>query len=369
MHSQPLTVADPSLRLLQIERARHAVMHGSVAPAAAVEPWIERSWRRCLTAGLSPGQRVGFDVISRTQLRRTLAEHRNLIEAAQPVLASLRQAMAQTRYFAILTNAHGVVVDAHGPIDRDDRRAAVITRIGADLSERAVGTTAISAALIEQHPVWLHRGEHFFDDTSVYSCAGAPLFGPDGRCLGMLDLTGIDAAERPELRHLVAQVARRIENSLALRVPHRLLLRFNWPGHTLGTDGDGLLCLDGEGRAVAANSTARSLLPALARQPDTHANELFATPVGMLFDAARHEAAPLDLPLWTGLRLQVWARAGDGELERPQTSTVNGIPSLKDLELSLIRKAVADARGNVKAAARALGISRATVYRKLGRRN
>jgi sigma-54 dependent transcriptional regulator, acetoin dehydrogenase operon transcriptional activator AcoR len=39
---------------------------------------------------------------------------------------------------------------------------------------------------------------------------------------------------------------------------------------------------------------------------------------------------------------------------------------LKDLEIALIRQAVDDARGNVMKAARALGISRATVYRKLG---
>jgi hypothetical protein len=32
----------------------------------------------------------------------------------------------------------------------------------------------------------------------------------------MLDLTGIDAAERPELKHLVAQSARSIENALTL---------------------------------------------------------------------------------------------------------------------------------------------------------
>ena len=41
--------------------------------------------------------------------------------------------------------------------------------------------------------------------------------------------------------------------------------------------------------------------------------------------------------------------------------------ALRDLEVELIRKAVQDARGNVMAAAKALGISRATVYRKLGR--
>jgi len=38
------------------------------------------------------------------------------------------------------------------------------------------------------------------------------------------------------------------------------------------------------------------------------------------------------------------------------------------VETALIRKAVADARGNVAEAARALGISRATLYRKLGAR-
>ena len=39
---------------------------------------------------------------------------------------------------------------------------------------------------------------------------------------------------------------------------------------------------------------------------------------------------------------------------------------LREAETALIRQAVQDARGNVAEAARALGISRATVYRKLG---
>ena len=39
---------------------------------------------------------------------------------------------------------------------------------------------------------------------------------------------------------------------------------------------------------------------------------------------------------------------------------------LKDVETAMIRRAVAEARGNVMKAARMLGISRATVYRRLG---
>ena len=41
---------------------------------------------------------------------------------------------------------------------------------------------------------------------------------------------------------------------------------------------------------------------------------------------------------------------------------------LKDIETALIRKAVSDAKGNVASAAQRLGVSRATVYRKLGRK-
>ncbi|MEY4140267.1 MAG: hypothetical protein RLZZ371_2449, partial [Pseudomonadota bacterium] len=40
--------------------------------------------------------------------------------------------------------------------------------------------------------------------------------------------------------------------------------------------------------------------------------------------------------------------------------------ALREVEAAMIRKAVDDARGNVGQAARALGISRATLYRKLG---
>ena len=164
-------------RLLQIERARHAVMQeGRSMTDVLVHgwydgTWIERSWRRCLEEGRRPTEPLRFDVVAPQQTCRIEEANHVLVSAARPVLEQLGRAIASTRYFAILTNQAGVVVDAHGPIDRSDPRAAAITRIGVDLSERSVGTTAIGAALTEMQPVWLHRGEHFFQDTSCYSCA------------------------------------------------------------------------------------------------------------------------------------------------------------------------------------------------------
>jgi sigma-54 dependent transcriptional regulator, acetoin dehydrogenase operon transcriptional activator AcoR len=353
-------------RLQTIAQARQLLLHDrSAAAVPALAPWLQRGWQRCQSWGLEPGQQLGFDVVSATRMRQVREANQSLVQAARPVLAELVRAMGNIGYFAILTNAEGIVIDVHGPVDRSDRRADVIARVGVDLSERAVGTTAISAALTELQPVWLHRGEHFFDATGAYSCAGAPVFGPDGRCAGMLDLTGVEVAERPALKHLVRRSARSIENGWLLASPHALTLRLNWPGNRPGDDSDGLLTLDQDGRITGANPTARQMLSLDVGSADSHASDVFAMPWENLFDAARRDDGFYEVPLWSGLRLQTQAhraRAGETANNAPRSSG----KALRDVETELIRQAVVKAKGNVAEAARALGIGRATVYRKLG---
>ncbi|MEY4882707.1 MAG: hypothetical protein RIS34_561 [Pseudomonadota bacterium] len=370
---QPLAT-NAEQRLRQIDQARQAVLRDN-RPLSGLLPesWIERSWRRCLQNGIRPDQPVSFDLIPAQALRRTEEANHTLLTAARPILDKLGRAVADTRYFAILTNAEGVVVDVNGPINRRDRRADVISRIGVDLSEAKVGTTAIGAALTELQPVWLHRGEHFFDANSAYSCAGAPLLGPDGRCVGMLDLTGIEATERPELKHLVMHSARSIENALTLNQKHFLTVRITWPGHNLDEDTDGLVCLDADGWVTGANSAARQMIPHLmvSGTGRIHSSDLFAMSYELLFAGAQHRRtdgpSPLDVPLWSGLRLHAVTSRTDSphELTRKGLGFSAPLP-LKETETALIRQAVAQAKGNVMKAALALGISRATVYRKLG---
>jgi sigma-54 dependent transcriptional regulator, acetoin dehydrogenase operon transcriptional activator AcoR len=374
-----LSIASPPAeqRLSQISQARQSVLYeGRSVSGVLAYPWIERSWLRCLANGNRPEQEVSFDVIAPQVMRRTEEGNHVLLEAARPTLEKLGKAIASTRYFAILTNANGVVVDVSGPIDRRDRRAELITRIGTDLSERSVGTTAIGAALGELQPVWLHRGEHFFNTNSAYSCAGVPLFGPDGRCAGMLDLTGIDAVERPELKHMLIQSARMIENALLTRTPNDLTVRLNWSSQSLGEDADGLLCIDRDGYVTGANQAARQMVPGLqvGSTATLHCSDIFAMPTDMLFNAAKGNGLgypqSIEAPLWSGLRLHALAAgpsssAGARAAGRPSPAAAPALP-LKELETALIRQAVTDAHGNVMKAARALGVSRATVYRRLG---
>ncbi len=369
MSSMPLTSLGDT-RLAHIAQARERVLQSrQPGPSGWLDPMIERSWHRCLDLGHEPQHGVSFQPVSPGALRHALEASHLLLQAATPVIHTLARAMLHTRYFAILTDAHGTALQVHGPVDRSDPHAAAIARIGIDLSEAAVGTTAIGTTLAEQEAIWLHRGEHFFQHTSVFSCAGAPILGPTGHCVGMLDLTGVNVAEQPALKHLVSQSARSIENALTLAQPHHLLLRMNWPGRVLGDDSDGLVCLDAEGFITGMNRFAAQMLSARPNNGSAHADSVFAMPHAELFDAARTQRGALEVPLWSGLRLLMLAQRHREAPHAEHTShrpslTSHAVP-LREHETWVIRKAVEDARGNVGEAARALGISRATVYRRL----
>jgi sigma-54 dependent transcriptional regulator, acetoin dehydrogenase operon transcriptional activator AcoR len=349
-------------RLAHIQQARQAVMlEGRSQIGFEIEPWIERSWQRCLERGQDPSGRASFDPVSAQTLHHLHDANQALIHAAKPVLNALGSTLAATRYFAILTNHEGIAVAVDGPIDRHDARARDIARVGVDLSEYAVGTTAIGAALGERAPVWLHRGEHFFEGNSVYSCSGAPIFGPDGHLAGMLDFTGVDAPERRELLSLAVHSSHQIQAAMLLALPHALLLQLSWPsdGGQSPAVAPGLLAVNSDGVVIGADTQARNMLGQGRLPLHAHLDDLFAMPSALLWDSAKPGMAAVTAPLWSGLRLSVQAQRSDAARSAGMATP------LRALENNVIRQAVDSARGNVAAAAKALGISRATVYRKL----
>lgn len=361
-----LASTDPA-RLARIAQARRLVIEqGRSLTEDLIEPWIAQSWQRCLQRGMQADRLTSLHIASPTLMRDSTEANRLLLKAGRPVLHQMSSALAQTGYFVMLCNAQTLVIDCDGAMDRSIRHVAQITRVGLDLSEAAAGTNAIGMACLERRPVWLHQGEHFYEENSVYSCAAAPFYGLDGAYAGTLGIMGVRVPEHPELMQLASQAARRIERALLLQQPYRLLLRINWSGMPLSDDSDGLITVDADGRLCGANSAARSMLPALSTsRMNLHVRDLFSLPWDSLFEAARQHLT-LKAALWNGLTLELRPEVMNGAVSRPALTPTSS-RSLREMETNLIRTAVEEARGNVALAARTLGISRTTIYRKIGK--
>ncbi len=366
-------------RMSAVTQARTMLLEqGPQATLPGIEPWIADSWRRCVQSGKAPGQTIGFAPIARQEKKRITEANYDLISVALPSLHTLAGLVSGIGFFAMLTDINGIVIEVAGKVDHSDSSASAIAQVGVDLSEHNAGTSAICTALREQHSVWLHQSEHFYDGNGVYSCAGAPLFNPLGQCVGMLDLTGIRVREHRQLIHLVTQYAHQIEQALLLKQPRALLLKLSWPSFVSVdiSENTGLIAIGDSGQILGADRSARLMLPELERLSSgpVHCADLFATPWQNLFDLSARAQNRQDLALWSGLSIRVQASSDSGNRAAvnagmADTKAYLANPTLKSLQSQLIRQAVSEAKGNVEEAAKRLGISRATVYRKLNERH
>jgi transcriptional regulator of acetoin/glycerol metabolism len=74
----------------------------------------------------------------------------------------------------------------------------------------------------------------------------------------------------------------------------------------------------------------------------------------------------MEVPLWSGLHLHIKAGLQDACQNATHPATTG---ALQQIQSAVINKAIAHSKGNVAQAAKALGISRATLYRKLARKH
>lgn len=225
----------------------------------------------------------------------------------------------------VLADAEGVVIERRGnPADDADYQAAGLWT-GTAWSEAQAGTNAIGTCLAEGRAVTIHRDQHFMARNTELSCSSAPLHGPEGEVLAVIDVSTA-RADVPEavaglIAASVADAVRRLEGDLFSHryAGARLVLI---PGLDRGVGA--LLAVDGDDLVIGATRAARA-----------HLNL-----TGDL------EAAPRPVADVLG--------TGDGD-------------SLEEAERRVLVRALARTGGNVSAAARALGLSRATLHRKLER--
>jgi transcriptional regulator of acetoin/glycerol metabolism len=367
-------------RAERVELARQRYFEEGLPPSGVVSDAVFQSWARCQRLRQEPAQRVAFQPVTASRMHQTLRKNHQLHEAWLAEMPQIQAALGTTSCAAMLTDATGVLIGT-ACIGRAHERLMVVGgRIGVDLSEEAVGTTAPGVVVRTRQPVTVYGKEHFFDEVGVMHCAAAPIRDAEGNLAGVLDVSSESIPFNFDAASVVGLFAGAIENRLLVaHSREHLVIRLQVLASLLDSPVVGVVGIDGAGRLAWCNGVASRLLglPGAVEQRAASwpAEQVLGASVARLASLPRSGAATLRLP--NGLK--VWARsemrAPDGHrglvqaarVDRPQAALPSGtVPTtLRESNRDLIERTLQECGGNVSKAARKLGVSRGVIYRRL----
>ncbi|RWD49995.1 helix-turn-helix domain-containing protein [Mesorhizobium sp.] len=303
-------------------------IQASIASDAAAKSALVASWRR--SASLHRLDPAGQKLPRRlTEIELSMARQRvePLLAAARSSLDRLYLAVGGVGCCVLLADADGVPVDRRGaPVD-DEIFHSWGLWTGSVWSEHSEGTNGIGTCLVEQRALTIHRDQHFFTRNTLLSCTTAPVYDHLGNLVAALDVSSCRADLTEGFVNLIAmavsEAARRIEaDNFRMAFPKARILLAPVADKSTGA----LVAVDADDLVVGATRAARLAL-------------------GITQDCLARPLPAADL-------------LGDA----PAVSE-----DLTEAERSVVQRALARSQGNVSAAAQNLGISRATLHRKLAR--
>lgn len=186
------------------------------ATQSELRPVVLESWLRSRRRAVDPNLTPGAGPLSLDELEELQRLHP--IARVLPVINRLLLDEA--------TQAGCVVAigDATGRllwIDGDRRLRAEAEdmgfAVGSDWSESAVGTSAPGAALLLDDSIQVLGAEHYNRAVHQWSCTAVPVHEPEsGAIIGVIDITGNDAAASPHILPLVEATRAAVEAELKL---------------------------------------------------------------------------------------------------------------------------------------------------------
>jgi sigma-54 dependent transcriptional regulator, acetoin dehydrogenase operon transcriptional activator AcoR len=371
-------------RSQRVALARERYFGAGVRPSGLVSETVIQSWARCLGQHRQPGEHIAFDPVTKARIATTQMRNRQLLDAAAQDLSQLNAALAGTACRAILTSDDGVVVHATPTAHGEGRLMPIVTRVGVDLGESAVGTAAPGLASRTGKVCVVHGAEHFFSGISAMYCAAAPIRDARGDVAAVLDLSSEGEMFRFDAASMVSLYATGIENRLLeAQSREHVLLRFQASPALLRTPLEGLAAVAGSGRVLWINASGASLLGCdRAPRGGVCCESLFGLNVAGLL-ALAHEGRTQAHRVSSGLSLWMQAQLPDGvaanrvtvpaaaaievspAVQAPPAESPPAAQTLQDTSRALIERTIAECRGNLSSAARRLGVSRGLLYRRL----
>ena len=336
-------------------------------------------WRSLEQYHLDPGLTKGPRILSAPELRDVQHREESVLRASGECLSRLHETVREADYCVMLTDAQGVTIDYRVDRDRrhDFKRAGLY--LGSCWSEEEEGTCGVATVLLDSQPITVHKTDHFRAAFTTLTCSASPIFGLEGELIGVLDASAIRSPDERESQRLVNHIVRHsamlIEDSFFLNATtHYWVLLAHRNRHYVEAQPEILIAFDAHGNAVAANRRAKECVPGLDRLPRP-VSELFDVRAERLLDVrpgrdmVSIKFAGNGSPLYARVRPPV-IRAQRQAAPKPRNPAPQAQPTLTDidaLERDRIVAALTDAKWHPDETARTLGISRATLYRRIAK--
>jgi PAS domain S-box-containing protein len=197
---------------------------GKINKNPGIRSEVFDSWLRSRQWGIDPYMERATITLSGSALAEELERKREFLSVTYPVIVDIYSAIRGTGSGVWVTNEKGVVIQLIADSDINDLCTKNGFVMGADWSEQKVGNNAVGTALFLKRAVQLVGPEHYRKAVHKGYCSAAPIMGPAGEVLGVLDVTGFGYKSHPHSLGMVVACVGAIQREMQLRSSHQYIM-------------------------------------------------------------------------------------------------------------------------------------------------
>ncbi|MGI6492932.1 MAG: GAF domain-containing protein [Pelotomaculum sp.] len=213
---------------------------------------LDRSYKRCAKYSIPKSQVFPARIFKGEELITILKDNDELVKEARPFLEILYSILRGSGFSIHLTNKDGVIITIIGDEEIIGEQSQIGIVVGADLSEKSIGTNSIGTAIMENCPVQLSGEEHYVFAYYDWTCSAAVIHNEDGEIIGCVNLTGKRQLAHLHTLGLVVAAVRSIEYQLkAERINRKLYNSHQYLNEVMNSIDSGILALNTNGERVS----------------------------------------------------------------------------------------------------------------------
>ncbi len=221
---------------------------------------ILRSWQRCQNNNVNPYDNSLHAHLQGGELIRTMQQQERLLSVARPFMDELYTIVKGTGFVVVLTNEDGYILQLLSDEGADETPMTSNFFIGASWREQDAGTNAIGTTIEEQKPVQVSGAEHFCQKHHCLTCSAAPIFDPDDKLIGILDISGSQECAHLHTLGMVVAAAKAIIAQLRIRKKnHQLAVANKKLISFFNMVSDAVLILDRNNAIIELNPAAERI--------------------------------------------------------------------------------------------------------------